>query len=240
MHSITTFIKVLGFAVFLVVVQGCSEEGIIGEKDMAVIISEIYLADQALETKPELKMQTDSILVYPAIMERNGYTLEMYEKSMRYYMQEGDSYSNILKAAKERLTKREKELNRIIKEAKDVTQAKELEQWWGLDSVRSVNSEELVYDKLLRGIRWMVLRDEMKQDWRMSDSAVVDIPQNPQWWTNTLSAPVREYRSFFIRSTDNNDDKEVLNDEKDSGELPVPLRGRAASKKRIPGLKQLK
>jgi len=99
MHSITTFIKVLGFAVFLVVVQGCSEEGIIGEKDMAVIISEIYLADQALETKPELKMQTDSILVYPAIMERNGYTLEMYEKSMRYYMQEGDSYSNILKAA---------------------------------------------------------------------------------------------------------------------------------------------
>ena len=244
MGNIATFIKTVCLTAALFVVGGCAEEGIIPRNDMALIISEMYLVDQVLEDNPKLKLQTDSMLVYPAIMERNGYTLEEYEASMLYYMSEGESFNEILSDAKERLGKREKELNRIIKETHNAKYELKFKEWWAADSVRSVNPEEFLYDKLLRSLRWMAMRDQMKQSWTILDSAIVDIPQNPQWWVNTVVPGQREYSSIIVRKSENKKDKEdkiiKLDNEKNSIELPVPLGRRAADKKRIPAAQRLK
>ncbi len=240
MYSISTFIKVLCFLLAVSLLQGCREEGIIGEKDMALLISEMYLADQFLEVNPSLKLQADSMLVYPVIMEKHGFTVEMYEKSMNYYMQEGESYNNILKDAKDLLTARQKTLKRLIKETQDKQAMSELHVWWAIDSARSVKPEEFLYDKLLRGVRWMVLRDELKQTWRMSDSAIVDIPQNPQWWKNVLSTPDREYKSIIVRSVDSKIDKEDLRNEKDRRKLSLSGRRRLTDKERVPASERLR
>lgn len=240
MYSISTFIKILCFLLAVSLVQGCREEGIIGEKDMALLISEMYLADQFLEVNPSLKLQADSMLVYPVIMEKHGFTVEMYEKSMNYYMQEGESYNNILKDAKDLLTARQKTLKRLIKETQDKQAMSELHVWWAIDSARSVKPEEFLYDKLLRGVRWMVLRDELKQTWRMSDSAIVDIPQNPQWWKNVLSTPDREYKSIIVRSVDSKIDKEDLRNEKDRRKLSLSGRRRLTDKERVPASERLR
>ena len=240
MYSISTFIKVLCFLLAVSLVQGCREEGIIGEKDMALLISEMYLVDQFLEVNPSLKLQADSMLVYPVIMEKHGFTVEMYEKSMNYYMQEGESYNNILKDAKDLLTARQKTLKRLIKETQDKQAMSELHVWWAIDSARSVKPEEFLYDKLLRGVRWMVLRDELKQTWRMSDSAIVDIPQNPQWWKNVLSTPDREYKSIIVRSVDSKIDKEDLRNEKDRRKLSLSGRRRLTDKERVPASERLR
>jgi len=240
MYSISTFIKVLCFLLAVSLLQGCREEGIIGEKDMALLISEMYLVDQFLEVNPSLKLQADSMLVYPVIMEKHGFTVEMYEKSMNYYMQEGESYNNILKDAKDLLTARQKTLKRLIKETQDKQAMSELHVWWAIDSARSVKPEEFLYDKLLRGVRWMVLRDELKQTWRMSDSAIVDIPQNPQWWKNVLSTPDREYKSIIVRSVDSKIDKEDLRNEKDRRKLSLSGRRRLTDKERVPASERLR
>ena len=244
MGNIATIIKTVCLAAALFVVGGCAEEGIIPRNDMALIISEMYLVDQVLEDNPKLKMQADSMLVYPAIMERNGYTLEEYEASMLYYMSEGESFNEILKDAKERLGKREKELNRIVKETHNAKYELKFKEWWASDSVRSVNPQEFLYDKLLRSVRWMAMRDQMKQSWTILDSAIVDIPQNPQWWVNTVVPGQREYTSIIVRGTGKEekktDKKLILENEKNSIELPVPIKRRAADKKRIPAAQRLK
>ncbi len=243
MRNIAIFIRRVCLAVVIMVLHGCVEEGIIPRKDMATIFSEMYLVDQVLEAEGDLKLQADSMLVYPAVMERNGYTIEEFHKSMAYYMNDGESLSDIYKVAKEILGKREKELNRIIKEKEHMTFRGELKVWWAIDSVRMVDSREFLYDKLLRSMRWMVLRDEMKQDWTILDSAIVDIPQNPQWWINTVALAEREFRSIIqLRSREAKEENRKLNkdNEKNSSELPVPVSRRAADKKRVSGLKQLK
>ena len=244
MGNIATIIKTVCLAAALFVVGGCAEEGIIPRNDMALIISEMYLVDQVLEDNPKLKMQADSMLVYPSIMERNGYTLEEYEASMLYYMSEGESFNEILKDAKERLGKREKELNRIVKETHSAKYELKFKEWWATDSVKSVAAEEFLYDKLLRSVRWMAMRDQMKQSWTILDSAIVDIPQNPQWWVNTVVPGQREYTSIIVRDTGKKekktDNKLILENEKNSIELPVPIKRRAADKKRIPAAQRLK
>ena len=244
MGNIATFIKTVCLAAALFVAGGCAEEGIISSNDMALIMSEMYLVDQVLEDNPNLKLQADSMPVYPAIMERNGYTLEEFEASMKYYMSEGDSFNEILEKAKERLARREKELNKLIKETHNAKYEKSLKEWWATDSVLSVNPEEFLYDKLLRSVRWMVMKDQAKQSWTILDSAIVDIPQNPQWWINTVVPGQRDYASIIVRGKDKAEEKEdkklKLDNEKNSIELPVPLERRAAYKKRVPAAERLK
>lgn len=240
MHTIVTFIKVLCFVALTVFLQGCKdEEGLISEEDMSLIVSRMYLADQVIENNPEYMTQTDSILVYPAIMEEYGYTLEMYHKSLRYYLGDGERYNNILKEAKKILADRESYLQQVIKENQELEKLTQLNDWWATDSVRSVKPDELLYDKVLRAVRWMVMRNEMKQGWKMGDSAVLDIPLNLKWWENTLADPEREYRFYMIRSEEIND-KENLNNEKDSGKFSLSRRKEKPSKKRFSGIERLK
>ena len=233
MRTILTFIKAVVFGVLVFSLHSCREEGIVSEKVMAAIVADMYLADQVLDVNPHLKLQTDSLLLYPAIMERHGCSVEMYDKSMKYYMLDGERYNDILKAAKVKLAQREKELNTIIKENHYQIKKSQLVQWWAIDSVRSVNPEEFLYDKFLRSVRWFVMMDHMKQPWTLGDSAVVDIPQNPQWWINNVVAPKREYKTIIIRKqTENN--KESKEDEKDSGKLRVSLREKRTLEKWVP------
>lgn len=237
MRNIATFVSVVCLMMLLFILAGCKEEGVIDRKDMSAIISEMFLVDQVLEDDNRLRMQADSMLVYPAIMSKYGYTLEEFETSVRYYLSEGESYSEILKDAKERLVKRENELKRIIKEMHDIPYGTGLKEWWATDSVKVVDPQEFLYDKLLRSVRWMVMEGQMKQSWKMLDSAIVDIPENPQWWINTLLPGEREYRSIIIRSKDDHKGekkrKQIGYNEKISSELPVPISRRAANKKRL-------
>lgn len=244
MCSIATFVKTVCLTAALFALCGCKEEGVIAREEMAAIISEMFLVDQVLESNHILSSQADTMLVYPAVMVRYGHTLEEFEISMKYYMSEGESYKEILKDAKERLGKREKELNRIIKEMNSSPQQMEFKEWWATDSVKAVNPKEFLYDKLLRSVRWMAMREDMKQSWKMLDSAIVDIPQNSQWWINTVVPRKREYTSIIVRDKNvprkDNGKKLILENEKNSSELLVPFSRRTADKKRLPAPERLK
>lgn len=244
MCNIATFVKTVCLIILLFTFSGCKEEGVIDRKDMSAIIAEMFLVDQVLEGDNELRLQADSMLVYPAVMAKYGHTLEDFELSMKYYMNEGESYNDILKDARERLKKREKDLEKIIKEMRDIPYEVDFEEWWATDSVAVADPQEFLYDKLLRSVRWMVMREEMKQEWKMLDSAIVDIPQNPQWWINTLMPGEREYRTIIIRDKDDSKKtvkrKKTGNNEKNSSELLIPIDRRTADKKRLSAPQRLR
>ena len=64
--------------------------------------------------------------------------------------------------------------------------------------MKSVQAKDLVYDPLLRGVRWLVLQEEDFEVWTVLDSAVVDIPSNSQWWANNMGAAERSFSTFFV------------------------------------------
>ena len=202
------------------------DDVVIGRKTMAKIISEFYLADQYIKHTPELNAQSDSMYVYPAITQKYGYSITDYENSIRYYLQDHDVYSQILKSARAMLDKRFDELEEII--AKEIqANSMRLERWWGLDSTRKVDPVELRHDRLLRSIRWMVIPNERLVKWSMKDSANVDILQNPFWWETTANPPQRDFYTFMVKKSE-----EIAEDEKDSSQLR-PDKLRNTNKKRL-------
>lgn len=216
MHIIKTYIKAVCFFAALLLFQGCSQDGVIDKATMSRIVMEMYLADQYIEGNPQMRAQTDSLAVYPAIMEKYGYTMEEYSNSIRYWLQEDEEYINILKDAQAAMEERVEVLDAQIREIELLRRGPQ--KWWALDSVRAVPAKEFLYDHLLRGVRWLVVPGEELPGWKMNDSAVVDIPQNPQWWGNNMVVPEREHSEFFVRGAEdeleNGEDKK---EDKDAG-----------------------
>ncbi len=217
MEYVLKFIKIGCLFLYSIALVGCGPKKggdvIIGKRTMSRIISEIYLADQFINHNPDMRAQSDSMYVYPAIVEKYGYTIQDYENSIKYYLQDHDAYSRILKSSRQILDKRHDELEKLVQNQVE-ERVWRLEKWWGLDSTRKVDPVELKYDPLLRSIRWMVIPDETLQKWSMRDSAKVDIPQNPLWWETTANPPKREFSTFMVNETE-----VIEKNEKDSSKL---------------------
>ena len=232
MYRIGNIVRAAFGAVCLMLLAGCAAKGIIGRKEMTRLLADMYLADQALEVKPALMLQKDSILVYPAIMDRHGVTLEEYEASMKYYMDDGDSYLQILRDVKKLLSAREKELTQLVKAEVDERDSRKLQSWWALDSIKVLTPQELVYDPYLRSIRWIVMQNENLYKWQFHETVNEDWPANAKWWENTLVTPAREFKERFLK--DINKKEETVKNEKTGGKLlSDPGQRKALVKKRI-------
>lgn len=214
MGYIKTILKPILAVVVAYVVAGCGNEGVISKDAMARIVAEMYLADQYIERNPDMRGQTDSLAVYPAVIERNGHTVEEYYASVRHYLQKDDEYNKILKSAMASMEEYVKVLDEEIIRLEKLRRGPS--KWWALDSVRKMNPSELLYNPVMRGVRWMVIPQEKLVKWAMGDSAVVDIPQNPIWWENTLNVPLdRKFSTYFYGDTESEkgqDDMKVASD----------------------------
>ena len=202
MEYIQRIIKIVCLALCSAVLCSCGAEYgddvVIGKKTLSRILSEMYLADQYIDRNPVMEAQADTMFVYRAILAKYGYTVDDYRYSLKYYLQDRDTYSQILKSTRHILDKRHDELEKLVVDARKLERLR-LERWWGLDSTRKIAPAELRYDPLLRGVRWLVIPKEKVQKWKMADSAIVDIPQNPLWWEITANTPKREFRTFIVR-----------------------------------------
>ncbi len=226
MRSIKTILMSIYSAAVLVLLQGCDDGAAIGKRTMSDIIADMYLADQYVEHTPSLMVQTDTMRLYAGIMAKYGYTLDDYTSSIRYYLQEGNSYGDILRNAYDKLEKREKQLDEITQSEEAKARGLKVERWWAIDSLRRSTPSDLLHDRLLRSVKWLVLPQEKMQQWTMLDSAVVDIPQNPQWWANTACPPERAFHTFMVNKETTGD-----KDEKNSGKLRIPDKRRANPKR---------
>ncbi len=214
MGYIKTILKpILAVAVAYAII-GCGNKGVISKDVMARIVAEMYLADQYIERDPDMMGQTDSLAVYPAVIERNGHTVEEYYASVRHYLQKDDEYNKILKSAMASMEEYVKLLDEEVMRIERIRRGPS--KWWALDSVRKMNPSELLYDPVMRSVRWLVIPQEKLVKWSMGDSAVVDIPQNPVWWKNTLNVPLdRKFSTYFygdVESENGQEDMKIVSD----------------------------
>lgn len=165
----------------LIITQSCNKEkGIIAEEKFATILSEMYLADQYIERTPQLRGQTDTLVVYEALFRKHGYTSDNYKKSVEYYLQKGDSYKKLHQQAREILALRDGELKKLL-DIKNGT----LPKWWAVDTIKTIKIENLREDTYLRALKWIILQNAPVA-WQFKDSAIIDIPQNIKWWQHNI------------------------------------------------------
>lgn len=243
MYGIVTNIRTALFLLCFLLFAGCAEKDIIGEKEMSELLADMLLADQSLVTKFNLMNQKDSILIYPSIMRKHGVTAEQYEAAVKYYLDDGDSYLNIVKETKRILSDKEKELSEIMKLEAEERDSRTINAWWAIDTLKAISPDKLKYYPYLRSLRWLVLSEDNNGEWMMTEPAIEDIPQNPQWWMNTLVPPQREFHEFIILGVDKREEKldstdknkEIKSNEKVGRKLSgnTKLR-RAAAEKRLP------
>ena len=79
--------------------NSCGKDGIIDKDEMAQIYAEMLVTDQWINTTPGVRMIADTSLVYAPILERYGYNAADYRRSVDYYLNDPDTYADIMKAA---------------------------------------------------------------------------------------------------------------------------------------------
>lgn len=90
-------IIVLASSMALLSLHSCKEEGVIDENSMAKIYAEMLLTDQWINSTPGMRLIADTSLVYEPILKKYGYTSEDYRKSVEHYLNDPDTYADIMK-----------------------------------------------------------------------------------------------------------------------------------------------
>lgn len=178
MQYIKTQVPFLLLMILLAAASCGNKKNIIKEDKFALIISEMYLADQFVEQNPHYRGQADTLNLYTTIFTKYGYTRDDYMNSVKYYLQKGNTYKKIHRQAREILAQREREILKQLEILNGIA-----EGWWAVDSINIFPIPYLQADPYLRSVKWLLLPDA-PVTWKFTDSALVDIPQNLYWWEN--------------------------------------------------------
>ena len=87
----------LASSMLLLSLQSCKKEGIIEEDTMAQIYAEMLLTDQWINSTPGMRIIADTSLVYEPILKKYGHTSVDYRRSVDYYLNDPDTYADIMK-----------------------------------------------------------------------------------------------------------------------------------------------
>lgn len=99
------------------------EHELIPRKKLAMIYAEMLITDQWINDNPDIRILTDTSLIYEPILEKYGYTSEDYRHSVNYYLDDPERFSRIFRTASELLDDRYYEL-KTQKEAIDAEKEK--------------------------------------------------------------------------------------------------------------------
>lgn len=123
--SLRFIFSAIGLLTAMIFFSSCTEEAEVPRKAMVNIYYDMYIADQLIESVPELRTQADTMSVYPPIIEKYGYTAEQFLSSEKFYLQDPEKYVVMMKKVKSRLEKRERNLTRERDEALGVESSEE-------------------------------------------------------------------------------------------------------------------
>ncbi len=94
----------------LALLFSCSKPKVLSKEKVADIYQELYLADQYVKINRDIRSLADTTLIYNAIFEHYGCTLEDYQHSITYYISSDKAWTEILDMAYKKV---HKELERL-------------------------------------------------------------------------------------------------------------------------------
>ena len=106
-------------AVMLLLLSSCGKDDeakVIPRGKLSEIYAEMLVTDQWITSTPGMRMIADTSLVYAPILEKYGYDLEDYLKSMDVYMGDPERFSRILRKSGEMIEKKLKDAEMRLSE----------------------------------------------------------------------------------------------------------------------------
>lgn len=113
-----TVIAVIAAAALLSSCSGRDERTVIPRRQLAKIYAEMLVTDQWITTTPGMRMIADTSLVYMPILEKYGYDLDDYLKSVDVYMDDPERFARILRNSGEIIGKQLKDAEVRLEEHK--------------------------------------------------------------------------------------------------------------------------
>ena len=101
------------------ILSSCSEKDgrtVIPRRQLARIYAEMLVTDQWITSTPGMRMIADTSLVYQPILEKYGYDLDDYLKSVDVYMDDPERFSRILRNSSEIIGKQIKDAQKRLEE----------------------------------------------------------------------------------------------------------------------------
>ncbi len=157
-----------------------SDNNIISKEKLAQITVELYLADEYIEQNSEYTGMADTLEVYSAIIEHNGYTQEEYENSVREYLKNKNEYVKILQLANNMVNEKVEKLSELL----DI-ETKSKKPIWVLREIDKTHIQDLELRPYYRSIKWLTKQNDTII-WRVREDAIKDIPTNIYWWKNNI------------------------------------------------------
>ncbi len=107
-------------AVLLLLLPACSRSKVIPKKDMIAIYTEMFLADQWLKDNSSEQARADTMLFFDPIFKTYGYKFEDFDKSVDYYIEDPETYSEIIGEVINRLKGKSEQYSALLDENKDI------------------------------------------------------------------------------------------------------------------------
>ena len=101
------------------ILSSCSDKGerkVIPRRQLARIYAEMLVTDQWITSTPGMRMIADTSLVYQPILEKYGYDLDDYLKSVDVYMDDPERFSRILRNSADIIGKQIKDAEKRLEE----------------------------------------------------------------------------------------------------------------------------
>lgn len=91
------FRHILAFSTIILILSSCEPRvRVIPRDKLAEIYADMYVSDQWVASNPQERDLAETSWIYEPIFKKYGYTLEDYQKSVRYYLRDPEKYAKIL------------------------------------------------------------------------------------------------------------------------------------------------
>jgi hypothetical protein len=159
-HLFRYIIIALSLFVTFFSLNSCGKDGIIDKDEMAQIYAEMLVTDQWINTTPGVRMIADTSLVYAPILERYGYNAADYRRSVDYYLNDPDTYADIMKETVRILDSKLADLN---KRKHEINEAKERAKY-----IKSMSQDISIDDS------WLAMKHIEDNGFGLDDSLSVE------------------------------------------------------------------
>lgn len=204
------------------IILGCGK-GLIKKGDMPYLIAEIYKADKYIGVTPRIQRHADSVRIYEAVLLKEGYTLEQFNRTIEHYLLRPTKLKEFYTKAQLLV---EEELKTVTLAIDKERNLQALISYIG----RFIEDSTTLYFEvpLERAWSWIGSPNNYpKWQFSFSDSlnALYETPKLENWWLKNLEN--REYSYNYIDCNEEN-----------SSPVALPLQRDSTYKKRDGGFRE--
>ena len=95
----------------------CSCDAPISRDRLAEIMIEMYMFEQHIQTRPHLSPISDTTLVYASILQKYGYSVNDYQRSLAHHLKRPDKFKKTLIPHRDQMLERKYELQKAFDDA---------------------------------------------------------------------------------------------------------------------------